>query len=239
MSRIMDPCRPPYGMRLVESPRQCVFAGTVNHSTCLRAEIGGRRFWPIACGRIDVEALGRDRAQLWAEAKTRFDTGAVWWLESTELIRMASDQQIDLYEGDPGEEVLGPWLQPRPSVSISEVLEEWLGTLSRATRITAGMAIPQRGVTIVFSLRSRSVPSRNSEIRSEAPVFPVFRAVGSIRIRADATSATRNRGTLGTIHQIRRLRMEHSGNVTVNRRRTMSSFETREVGTVRNWLEVP
>jgi hypothetical protein len=61
MSRTTDRFRPPYGMRLVESPRQCVFAGTVNHSTYLRDETGGRRFWPIACGRIDVDRLARDR----------------------------------------------------------------------------------------------------------------------------------------------------------------------------------
>src|SRR5215469_1394846 len=38
MSRTTDRFRPPSGMRLVESPRQCVFAGTVNHSTYLRDE---------------------------------------------------------------------------------------------------------------------------------------------------------------------------------------------------------
>ena len=126
MSRTTDRFRPPYGMRLVESPRQCIFAGTVNHSTYLRDETGGRRFWPIACGRIDVDALARDRDQLWAEAKTRFDAGAVWWLETTELVQMASDQQIDRYEGDPWEEVIGPWVESRGSVSISEVLEKCL-----------------------------------------------------------------------------------------------------------------
>ncbi len=78
MTRKTDRFRLPYGMRLVESPRQCVFAGTVNHSTYLRDETGGRRFWPITCGRIDVDELARDRDQLWAEAKERFATGAVW-----------------------------------------------------------------------------------------------------------------------------------------------------------------
>jgi putative DNA primase/helicase len=37
-----------------------------------------------------------------------------------------SDQQIDRYEGDPWEEVIGPWLESRTSVSISEVLEKCL-----------------------------------------------------------------------------------------------------------------
>jgi predicted P-loop ATPase len=100
--------------------------GTVNHSTYLRDETGGRRFWPVACGRIDVEALARDRDQLWAEAKARFDGGSVWWLETAALIQLASDQQVDRYEGDPWEEITGPWLEARSSVSISEVLEKCL-----------------------------------------------------------------------------------------------------------------
>jgi predicted P-loop ATPase len=124
MSRTTDRFRPPYGMRLVESPRQCVFAGTVNHSTYLRDETGGRRFWPVTCGHIDIEALARDRDQLWAEAKAQFDTGTVWWLETAELVQMASDQQMERYEGDPWEEVIGPWVEERPSVSISEVLQK-------------------------------------------------------------------------------------------------------------------
>jgi predicted P-loop ATPase len=129
MSRTTDRFRPPYGMRLVESPRQCVFAGTVNHSTYLRDETGGRRFWPVACGRIDVDELAHDRDQIWAEAKARFDAGAVWWLESAELVQMAADQQMDRYEGDPWEEVIAPWVESRSSVSISEVLEKCLQKL--------------------------------------------------------------------------------------------------------------
>jgi putative DNA primase/helicase len=80
----------------------------------------------VQCGRIDVDALARDRDQLWAEAKARFDTGALWWLETAELVQMASDQQMERYEGDPWEEVIAPWLEARSSVSISEVLEKCL-----------------------------------------------------------------------------------------------------------------
>jgi hypothetical protein len=124
ISRTTDRFRPPYGMRLVESPRQCVFAGTVNHGSYLRDETGGRRFWPVSCGRIDIESLARDRDQLWAEAKARFESGQVWWLESSDLVQLAADQQEERYEGDPWEEVIGPWLESKQDTSISEVLEK-------------------------------------------------------------------------------------------------------------------
>ena len=32
MSRTTDRFRPPYGRRLIESPRQCIFPGSVNHT---------------------------------------------------------------------------------------------------------------------------------------------------------------------------------------------------------------
>jgi predicted P-loop ATPase len=123
MSRATDRFRPPYGMRLVESPRQCVFAGTVNHGTYLRDETGGRRFWPVVCGWIDVEGLGEVRDQLWAEAKARYESGCPWWLDTAELVQLASDQQEARYDGDPWEEVIGPWLESKQSTAISEVLQ--------------------------------------------------------------------------------------------------------------------
>ena len=124
ISRTTDRYRPPYGMRLVESPRQCVFGGTVNHGSYLRDETGGRRFWPIVCGSIDSAALAKDRDQLWAETKVKFESGQVWWLETADLVQMAGDQQEARYEGDPWEEVIGPWLESKQSTSISEVLEK-------------------------------------------------------------------------------------------------------------------
>ena len=77
VTRRHDRFRPPYGKHVVEQPRQCVFAGSINPTGgYLKDPTGARRFWPVACGVIDLEALARDRDQLWAEAVVRFRAGA-------------------------------------------------------------------------------------------------------------------------------------------------------------------
>jgi predicted P-loop ATPase len=124
MSRSADRFRPPFGRRVVECARQCVFAGTVNHTEYLRDETGARRFWPVLCGSIDIEALARDRDQLWAEAKHRYSSGEKWWLDTSALVEIASEEQSARYQGDPWEEIIGPWLEVRSSTSVSEVLEK-------------------------------------------------------------------------------------------------------------------
>jgi predicted P-loop ATPase len=70
-----------------------------------------------------VEGLGEVRDQLWAEAKAKYESGCPWWLDNPDLVQLASDQQEARYEGDPWEEVIGPWLESRPSTAISEVLQ--------------------------------------------------------------------------------------------------------------------
>jgi predicted P-loop ATPase len=124
MSRMTDRFRPPYGKRPIDSPRQCVFAGSVNHGTYLRDETGGRRFWPVECKApvIDVEALAEVRDQLWAEATCLYFDGKPWWLDSVALNREAAEEQADRYEGDPWDELILAWADSRESVSIADVL---------------------------------------------------------------------------------------------------------------------
>jgi predicted P-loop ATPase len=124
LSRTTDRFRPPYGRRVVEQPRQCVFAGTANLNEYLRDETGGRRFWPIVCGTIDVEGLAQARDQLWAEARERYRGHQAWWLDTRALEAEAEAAQGARYQADAWQEPIRDWLSARASVTIGEILRE-------------------------------------------------------------------------------------------------------------------
>ncbi len=110
LSRTVDRYRPPYGRYVIDVPRQCVFAGSVNPDTYLRDETGNRRFWPVRCGTIDLDALRRDRDQLWAEAVVRYREGAIWWLQDPALIAMAEEAQEMRLQSDAWDGLIEHWL---------------------------------------------------------------------------------------------------------------------------------
>lgn len=127
LSRSVDRYRPPYGRRAVDIPRQCVFAGTVNHDTFLTDETGGRRFWPIRVGDIDLDNLRADRDQLWAEAVVRYDGDEPWWLDSPELVTLAEAEQQERYDADIWQNLIAPYVVGRNDVGIEEVLTDCIG----------------------------------------------------------------------------------------------------------------
>jgi predicted P-loop ATPase len=110
LTRTTDRYRPPYERYIVTVPRQCVFAGSVNPETYLRDETGNRRFWPVSCGNIDIDALARDRDQLWAEAVARYREGAIWWLDEPALVASAKSEQDQRYQADAWDARIDRWL---------------------------------------------------------------------------------------------------------------------------------
>lgn len=122
ITRTTDRFRPPYGSRVIESPRSCVFWGTTNSDAYLKDESGGRRFWPIRASKIDLTGLRGVKDQLWAEAQTLFANGCAWWLVNPDVQRDAREEQRARYIGDPWESAISDYLKEVSDVSVEEVL---------------------------------------------------------------------------------------------------------------------
>jgi len=107
----VDHFRQPYGRRTEAVPRSCVFAATTNDDTPFSDSTGNRRFWPVRCGTINIEALTRDRDQLWAEAYARYQQGEVWWLDTAELNNAAAAEQDERYEEGVWDSLILDWVK--------------------------------------------------------------------------------------------------------------------------------
>lgn len=130
-----------YNKYTTSFPRKLVFAATTNKSTYIRDETGARRFWPVICKAIDLEALKRYREQLWAEAVAAYRAGEEWHLKA-DLEALACDQQSARLVADPWLPTMRGWLENRGAlatfgVSIRQIMAECLGMKYVARRDTA------------------------------------------------------------------------------------------------------
>lgn len=101
---------PKYQEFAVTFPRRMVFYGTVNPKEFLADDTGERRWLPMAIPSdavVDVEAIERDRTQLWAEALALWRAGGVDWEEAE---RLARGEHAQFKVGDLWTDKIAAWL---------------------------------------------------------------------------------------------------------------------------------
>ena len=139
-----DTYRMPYAPTFMDYPRQTILAGTTNKSAWNPDQTGGRRYWPIVCGEINLEYLREQREQLFAEAVARYKRGEKWHDVPAEDAREEQEQRriADEWEAvilryvthDPDRSDWRSnepyWVQrkePLPYVTVGGILSEALG----------------------------------------------------------------------------------------------------------------
>ena len=95
-----DRYRAPYDDKTQDHPRRSVFVGTTNEHHWQRDHTGARRFWPIACQRINLGILTQNRKQYFAEAIILYKKGENWYQTPEESTLREQDfrRQSDAWE---------------------------------------------------------------------------------------------------------------------------------------------
>lgn len=175
-----DVYRSPYGRRTAPFPRQCVFFGTTNKDDYLEDETGNRRFWPVRCGRIDLEALERDRDQLWAEAVKMYREGEQWHLtdRETKLAVVEQEDRVQLGEID---------------AKVSEYLDALPVTVSGEGGMQSERLITMRDVLqAVFHLDHEAPEYAEKVLKLQTPVGKAIRKAGWVKAGRTGRAEKRN-----------------------------------------------
>lgn len=144
-----DNFRPPWGRRNRDYLRQTIFAYTTNESVYLRDRTGNRRWWPVVCGRIDVDAIRRDRDQLWAEACVRYARGERWYPD-TELNRLCAEQQGERMVDDPWSAIVEEWLE---TDAAKRILSRDTGSIATHDILLSALGKPARDISRADEMR--------------------------------------------------------------------------------------
>lgn len=124
-----------------DHPRQCGFAGSTNEDDYLKDPTGGRRWWPVPVGTVELAALERDVEQLWAEVVADFHDGREWWLSSEAAHERAADVQAERYEGDVWDDQIAKFVAGDPTTTVHGILSTLFEIKSRDQDRAAQMRV--------------------------------------------------------------------------------------------------
>ena len=130
VTREIDTFRPAWGRTILERDRRFILAATTNNDSgdgYLVDPTGGRRYWPVACGNFDMDALVRDKDQLWAEAVARWKQGERTWLEGDEESELAKFEQGERHHEDSWLEPIEFYLLEKQETDVYKVCKEAIG----------------------------------------------------------------------------------------------------------------
>jgi predicted P-loop ATPase len=198
----VDTIRKPYGHLPEDMFRQSICIGSVNPLTAgqyLHDTTGGRRFWPVEVGIVDLKGLEKAVPQLYAEAMYRYKKlgdKALYLLGEAE--QMAIEAQQARQQVDPYYAMIADWWRDNPqeeSVDITHLAAQTLGippaqfTMKMKQRIldAAGMLgcvpygpgrmklrAPGLNPTLEIQKLKEIIPGKVREIRSRLSESKVF-----------------------------------------------------------------
>lgn len=147
MSRRIEVWVPKYMERAMQYPRRCIFIGSSNQEEFLVDETGNRRHLPLFVNIGDVDAITRDKDQLWAEAIVVFRELGIVWQEAETL---AKDKHQAHMIHDAWEGVIEAWLsgdddgvaRDSRGLQLAEIITGALGiyvaNIDRKTEVRVG-----------------------------------------------------------------------------------------------------
>lgn len=155
ISRQSDVVRMPYDKFTGSYPRQSIFIGTTNPDThgYLRDTTGNRRFWPIWTNEIDLKGLKRDRDQLFAEAKARYEANEVFYIDDPEVAAAAVHESMSRVDSDIWEGVIKEYIAKTDGAITTvrigyEALNIDYSQLNRTVKIRIGNVLGSMGYTL-------------------------------------------------------------------------------------------
>ena len=189
LSRQVDSGRLVWDKLTARRPRQFIIVGTTNHEVYLKDDTGNRRYWPVKVDRFDVDAIARDRDQLWAEAAVREKAGESIRLDKS-LWGAAAEEQSERTVTDPWFDTLEDTLGDMTGKILAADIWTMLGvdtlhrTQAQNQRLGAAMkALGFERKVLRFDGRVQRGYARGSEEEQEQRI--IFGPCGNAQIIAE------------------------------------------------------